>query len=143
MTTTITRTSPLVDSMISGDRAGIGGILANDVNGLCLIDKGNMMMMPTMTVGGTAPTASTSVCDNSGVYTTLSRLASTLTPCRTMKTSSVSSSSSPSASSSLSSSPLITIEMEGPTSILIKEYDGHTVAMRVPNVFKSTNNNGD
>jgi hypothetical protein len=33
--------------------------------------------------------------------------------------------------------------LEGPTSILIKEYDGYTVAMRVPNVVVQTGNADD
>jgi Ragulator complex protein LAMTOR5 len=100
-----TKTSPLVESLISGDRAGVGGILANDVNGLCLVSKGNMPMS-----------------HESGDYTNLTRLASKLTPYAN--------------SGSNSSPPLITIEMEGPTSLLIKEYDGHTVALQVPNATK-------
>ena len=110
--------SPLVESIISGDRAGVGGILANEVNDLCLIDKGNIVT-PTVARNGVADMG----CDNSGIFTSLAKLASTLTPCQTAK--------------STSASPLlITIKMEGPTSILIKEYDGHTVAIRVPNVNK-------
>ena len=118
--------SPLVEFMISGDRTGVGGILANDANGLCLIDKGNMVTTTTVSTRNAGTDAS---CDNSGVYTSLAKLASTLTPCQ-------------SAKSSSSSPPLITIELEGPTSILIKEYDGHTVAMRVPNV-KRGDSDGD
>ena len=97
------RISPLVEAMVSGEqRAGVGGILVNDLNGLCLVSKGNMK--------------STNESINSGVYTSLAKLASTLTPCQNNE-----------------NPPLITIEMEGPSSILIKEYDGHTVAMKVPN----------
>lgn len=59
---------------------------------------------------------------NSGVYTSLTRLAATLTPYQTA-----------SMNNENPSPPLITIEMGGPSSILIKEYDGHTVAMKVPN----------
>ncbi len=108
------RISPLVDAMVSGEqRAGVGGILVNDLNGLCLVSKGNM--------ASTAAKSSTEDI-NSGVYTSLARLASTLTP---YQTASMNNESPP--------SPLITIEMEGQASILIKEYDGHTVAMKVPN----------
>jgi hypothetical protein len=103
-----TQVSPLVESLISGDRAGVGGILANDVNGLCLVCRGDIPMN-----------------HETGVYTNLTRLASKLTPYA-----SVASSSSTAAQNS---SPLITIEMEGSASILIKEYDGHTVAIKVPN----------
>ncbi|KAG7369192.1 regulator complex protein LAMTOR5 [Nitzschia inconspicua] len=96
------RISPLVESLISGGRAGLGGILVNDVNGLCLVSKGDMPMT-----------------HDSGVYTNLTRLASKLTP--------------DGKSGANSTPPLITIEMDGPASLLIKEYDGHTVAMKVPN----------
>ena len=100
--------------MVSGEqRAGVGGILVNDLNGLCLVSKGNMSST------GEKPPASD---NNSGVYTSLTRLASTLTP---YQTATMNNENPP--------SPLITIEMEGPASIIIKEYDGHTVAMKVPN----------
>ncbi|MGK3749811.1 MAG: hypothetical protein ACI8RD_002108 [Bacillariaceae sp.] len=96
------------------------GILVNDLNGLCLISKGNM---------STSATTNTNT-NNSGVYTNLTRLASTLTP---YQMANMNNENPP--------SPLITIELEGPTSILIKEYDGHTVAMKVPN-RKNTNDQG-
>jgi len=105
------RISPLVEAMVSGEREGVGGILVNDLNGLCLLCKGDM--------------ADT---NNSGVYTSLTRLASALTP---YQMSSMGNDNPPSP-------PLITIELEGAASILIKEYDGHTVAMKVPN-RKNTN----
>mmetsp|Transcript_1425 Transcript_1425/g.2468 ORF Transcript_1425/g.2468 Transcript_1425/m.2468 type:complete len:127 (+) Transcript_1425:3-383(+) len=108
-----TRTSPLVEAMVSGDRAGVGGIVANDMNGLCLISKGNM-------------TTPSSDSNDTGVYTSLTRLASALTPSQTA-----------SMNNENVSSPLITIEMEGPSSLLIKEYDGHTVAIKVPNTTKT------
>lgn len=97
-----TRMSPLVESLVSGDRAGVGGILCNDSNGLCLVSKGNMNS------------------DNeSGVYTSLVRLASQLTP---YQQASMNNENPP--------SPLITVETNS-TSILVKEYDGHTVAIKV------------
>lgn len=100
-----TRTSPLVESILTGsNRDGVAGILANDVNGLCLVSKGSM------------PEGV-----DSGVYTNLTRLASQL--------------SAATASSNIN--PLITIELEGPASLLIKEYDGHTVAIKVPNATVS------
>lgn len=95
------KTSPLVESLLTGDRAGVGGILCNDPNGLCLISKGNMDSDA-----------------NSGAYTSLVRLASQLQPNQQQQ-------------NDTSPAPLITIETDE-TSILIKEYDGHTVAMRVP-----------
>lgn len=118
------RISPLVEAMVSGERAGVGGILVNDLNGLCLISKGNMTT-------STESAANISDGNNSGVYTSLTRLASTLTP---YQTASMNNENPP--------SPLITIEMDGPTSILIKEYDGHTVAMKVPNRTTKTNDQG-
>ena len=88
----------MVESLISGDRADVGGILCNDPNGLCLVSKGNM-----------------NSDESGGVYTSLARLASQLSP----------------HNESLPA-PLVTIETES-TSILVKEYNGHTVAMKVPN----------
>ena len=109
------RLSPLVELMVSGEqRNGVGGILVNDPNGLCLVTKGNMSSSSANSSGG----------DNtsSGVYTSLTKLASTLTPYQTSR-----------VNNENPSSPLITIEMEGDASIIIKEYDGHAVAMKVPN----------
>lgn len=108
------RISPLVEAMVSGEqRAGVGGILVNDLNGLCLVSKGSM---------SSTATKSSSDGISSGVYTSLARLASTLTP---YQTATMNNENPP--------SPLITIEMDGRASILIKEYDGHTVAVKVPN----------
>lgn len=91
------QTSSLVDSLISGDREGVGGILCNDPSGLCLASKGSID------------------ASNSGVYTSLVRLASQLK----------------NKGEATDSSPLITIECDT-SAILVKEYDGHTVALRVP-----------
>ena len=112
-----TKISPLVNSLVQGDREGVGGFLCNDSAGLCLLSKGNMG------------------CDNyeSGVYTSLVRLASQLSP------TAVASSSS---SSSSEANPLVTIETET-KSILIKEYDGNTVALTVPNTNNDTNSGGE
>jgi len=119
-----TQVSPLVEAMVSGEhRANVGGLLVNDVNGLCLISKGNMSTStPTSTT--TAMTASGDNHDdaNSGVYTSLTRLASTLTPYQEA-----------SMNNENPLSPLITIEIDGPASILVKEYVGHTIAIKVPN----------
>jgi hypothetical protein len=104
-------TSPLVEALVSsGDRAGVGGIIANDVNGLCLVAKGNNF----------------TDSNDTGVYTSLTRLASQLTPYQQAAT-------NDNAAVTNLSAPLITIEMEGPASLLIKDYDGHTVAIKVPN----------
>lgn len=87
--------------------------LINDPNGLCLLSKGSMMANNNNTGSS-----------NRGVYTSLTRLASTLIP------------SINNDDNTAHSTPLVTIEMEGTSSILIKEYDGHTVAMKVPNKVK-------
>jgi hypothetical protein len=103
-------TSPIVEALITGEgRVGVGGIVANDMNGLCLISKGNNFMDS----------------NDTGVYTSLTRLASQLTPYQQA--------SMNNNTATNPSSPLISIEMEGPASLLIKEYDGHTVAIKVPN----------
>jgi hypothetical protein len=62
----------------------------------------------------------------SGVYTSLVRLASQLSPQQqaTMNNETI-------------PAPLITIETDT-TSILVKEYDGRTVAMKVPNSTNSS-----
>eukprot|EP00934_Nitzschia_sp_Nitz4_P008948 Nitzschia sp. Nitz4//scaffold178_size73299//26025//26339//NITZ4_005701-RA/size73299-processed-gene-0.4-mRNA-1//1//CDS//3329539128//8938//frame0 len=91
---------PLVESLTSGDRSEIGGILCNDVNGLCLVSKGNM-----------------SAQANSGVYSNMVRLASQLSPNQ--------------SSADANNAPLITIECDTST-FLVKDYNGHAVALRVP-----------
>lgn len=83
----------LVQSLLSGDREGIGGAICNDRNGLCLGAKGAMD------------------ASKSGVYTSLVKLASKLDPG--------------------SEPPLITIETDK-AALLVKEYGGHAVALRVP-----------
>lgn len=88
MSSSKNRSSPLVQALN-------GGILVHAPNGLCLYEEG---------------------LKDSGVYTSLTRLAATLTPAATETT-----------------NPLITLELEHDSSILVKEYDGHTVAMKVPN----------
>ena len=104
-----TRISPLVESLFSGERADVGGIMCNDPNGLCLVSKGKM-----------------DGDKDSGVYTSLARLASQLSP---QQHATINNESPP--------APLITIETDT-TSILVKEYDGHTVAMKVPYSTKTS-----
>jgi Ragulator complex protein LAMTOR5 len=96
------QSASLVDSLVSGDREGVGGILCNDSSGLCLASRGTMM-------GETG---------NSGVYTSLVRLASQLHQ---------------QGDSNGDATPLITIETEK-SAVLVKEYDGHVIAVRVPSV---------
>ncbi len=103
--------SPLVESLISGERADVGGIMCNDPNGLCLISKGASMNSDN---------------DGSGVYTSLVRLASQLSPHQRRQ-----------ENENPQPPPLITIETDS-TSILVKEYDGHTVALKVPNSTKTS-----
>ena len=97
---------PLVESLISGDRSEVGGVVCNDPNGLALLTEGKLER-------------------DSGVFTSLTRLASQLSPAR--------------ADESLPA-PLITIETEE-SAILVKEYDGHAVAIKVPN--SSTTNDDE
>lgn len=85
----------IIDSLISGDRQGVGGALCNDPTGLCLVSKGKIDS------------------SKSGVYTSIVRLASQLD------------------SGGEGEVPLISIETDK-AALLVKEYDGHTVAIRVP-----------
>jgi Ragulator complex protein LAMTOR5 len=93
----------LFDSIVLGDRQGVGGLLCNDPSGLCLAADGAMD------------------AKDAGTYTSLVRLASQLQAAG----------SRTSSSSSRYVAPLITIET-GSAAILVKEYDGHAVAIRVP-----------
>lgn len=105
-----TSTAPLVvESMVSGDRADVGGVLCNDVAGMCLLSHGHMKSN-----------------SESGVYTSLVRLASQLSP---LQRESVNSNQPV---------PLVTIECDA-TAVLVKEYDGHTVALRVPKSQQPSN----
>ena len=116
----ISRKSLLVDIMVSGkQRDGVGGILVNDPNGLCLVTKGNMLASVRNAANSEANSSNSFSC---GVYSSLTKLASTLTPYQISR-----------ESNDNPSSPLITVEMEGAVSIVIKEYDGHAVAMKLPN----------
>ena len=115
------RTSPLVEALVSEEqRVGIGGMLVNDLNGFCLVSKGNMSQVAEKPQ--TSSGADNNDSNKSGVYTSLTRLASTLTPYQTAST-----------NNENPTSPLLTIEMDGPASLIIKEYDGHTIAIKVPN----------
>ena len=154
--------SPLVDSLISryeqsdadgssgsGVGGGIDGIVVNDANGLCLVSKG-------MTTANTPISSSSNGNGNgnksTGVYTSLTRLASQLSPHQQklqqqqqeqlLHNNSTEGQTTPTSTSSqhavVVSAPLITIETDGPSSssssssILIKEYDNkYTVAVRV------------
>lgn len=97
--------SKIMDSLTRGEeRSKVSGVLCNDANGLCLISKGALR------------------AEDSGIYSTLVRLASLLSP-------------SQGTHGGLAiagiTTPLITLESEA-WSALIKEYDGRTVAIRVP-----------
>ena len=134
-----------VESLLSGDRVGIGGILCNDPNGLCLISKGKMTgsreattedtenINPTSSVSGTASGAGNGNVDEdkSGCYTSLVRLASQLQDFQQQQQQEEGDLGS-SATATSTGTPLITIETDI-DAILVKEYDGgHTIAMRVP-----------
>lgn len=118
-------TSSLFDAMMrsaEGGRGGVQGILCNDPNGLCLATAGE----PIDDHNGNNN-------KNSGVYTSLVRLANQL------EEASVTTSHNNAMTSSLT--PLITIETES-FNILVKEYyNGNTLAMKVPT--HRTNNNND
>ena len=122
-------TSPLVESLLSGDRIGVGGILCNDPNGLCLVSKGNMVASDhsnNNNNGCSGGNVISSNDDKSGVFTSLVRLSYQLQELQQQHPS-LNNESTPHNSSS----PLITIETDT-SAILVKEYDGHAVAMRVP-----------
>lgn len=92
---------------------GIQGIVCNDSTGLCLASKGEPMDTT-----------------NSGIYTSLVRLANQLEGNHT----------SVDPREPISSPPLITVETES-TNILVKEYyDGHTIAMKVPSRSRGAGN---
>lgn len=86
---------------------GDRGILCNDTSGLCLASQGNIST------------------ENAGVFTNLVRLAAQLPE-------SSSGSSSQNGSSAVAA-PVITIEYDS-FAYIVKEYDGHAVAARVPRI---------
>ena len=128
-------TSPLVESLLSGDRIGVGGILCNDPNGLCLVSKGNMVTADHSSSnnnnnnnGGGGGNVNCSNDDKSGVFTSLVRLSYQL---QELQQQHPSLNNNNESTPHNASSPLITIETDT-SAILVKEYDGHAVAMRVP-----------
>mmetsp|Transcript_8129 Transcript_8129/g.22037 ORF Transcript_8129/g.22037 Transcript_8129/m.22037 type:complete len:117 (-) Transcript_8129:1568-1918(-) len=99
------KSTELVNSLLAGPaRENVGGILCNDPSGLCLVAKGAM---------GNA--------ERSGIYTNLTRLAAQLR----------SSPEDGTVADATSAAPLITIEADD-SAILVKDYDGRTMAVRVP-----------
>ena len=105
----------IVDSLIQGgERSRVGGVLCNDGSGLCLISKGALQ--------GSDP----------GLYTNLVRLASQLSP----------QASEAGQGMTATSVPLITVESKS-SSVLIKEYDGRTVAIQVPTTRKESLSNAE
>lgn len=96
----------VIDALVlREDRSTVGGVLCNDASGLCLIAKGALR------------------AEDSGVYTNLVRLASQLSPSQRNQQSSL--------GMATNNHPLISLEMQD-SSVLVKEYDGRTVAIRVP-----------
>jgi hypothetical protein len=152
--------SPLIDNIIStyersdgvvvggGGGGRVDGILVNDANGLCLVSKGMTSTTTTTAKIGTNG-------NSTGVYTSLTRLASVLTPHQqalkrqqelqslqgeeTTEEQNPKSASARRHSATIVSAPLITIETDGSSpsrssssSILVKEYENkYTVALRV------------
>lgn len=98
--------NPLVESLVAGDRQGVGGILCNDTSGLCLSSDGAIESA------------------NSGVYTNLVRLAAQLQQ-----------------GEATDAAPLITIETDS-AAVIVKEYHGHAVALKVPTTSLSEAANG-
>ena len=97
------------------------GILCNDPSGLCLSATGNFIPQNNSRLASMDDTI------NSGVYTSLTKLAQQLQP-----------------GSGDNVAPLITIETEE-SNLLVKEYDGHAIAMKVPAAIatsSSTNGGG-
>lgn len=120
----------LVDSLVSGESSeGVGGILCTDPNGLCLAAKGTM--------------ANENADLDAGIYASLVRLASQLQQSQQQPQQQQSSTTASdgagggennnttATAAAKPAAPLITIEGES-SAVLIKEYDGHTVALRVP-----------
>lgn len=101
--------SALVESLVSGDRQGVGGILCNDPTGLCVATMG--------CVGDVDPSSSDAM-NVSGVYTNLVHLASQLQP-------------NSSSTQQQQQPPLITLETSD-KAILVKDYAGYAVAVQIP-----------
>jgi hypothetical protein len=98
-------------------RNNVGGIVVNDPNGLCVVHRG------TVLVDG----------NDTGVFTSLTRLARRLGPNHDGGID-----TNAAAPAAAASGPLITLEYDEAASIgaasaiLLKDYDGHAVAFRVP-----------
>ncbi|CAB9509408.1 expressed unknown protein [Seminavis robusta] len=90
------------------------GILCNDPSGLCLSATGSFLNKEQQT----QTLANVDDAVNSGVYTSLTKLAQQLHPGPT------------------DGAPLITMEYDE-CNILIKEYNGHAIALKVPTLESS------
>lgn len=113
----------LVDRIVSGETGhdGVGGILCNDPSGLCLAARGSLNTRNHIA--------------NSGGYTNLIRLASQLQGASKnedqQQQQPQQQPSGGGVGASTTELPLITIEYDD-SAVLVKEYDGHVVALRVP-----------
>jgi Ragulator complex protein LAMTOR5 len=107
-----TKRSVLV--VTAGDTREGTGILCNDPMGLCIASEGASVVMSCSNT--TVDEAAAAV--HAGVFTSMVRLASQLQ-------------GGNSSASSAQQQPLITIETDD-ASILVKSYDGYTVALKVP-----------
>ena len=94
-----------------------GGALINDQNGLCLGSQGDI-----------------STTNNSGVYTSIAKLAN-------MLDSTVDGSSGSSSNSQQADVPLVSIQTEK-AALLVKEYGGRTVVFRVPTEAENKSESG-
>lgn len=126
------RPSSLQDSLEltpAQNATGAGfGILCNDPLGLCLGATGNFLNHSNNNNNNNNKQMSIDDSINSGVYTSLTKLAFQLQP-----------GSSSADTSAASSAPLITIETEE-SNLLIKEYDGHAIALKVPAALAGASN---
>jgi hypothetical protein len=125
--------STLIDSLLTGDRQGIGGIICNDASGLCLAAKGYYQSSISNIAAAGDDGVSANPVDASGVYTSLMKLASQLSAAKNdgAALQSTSTQSDRQQSSSQLSSPWISLEC-ATACVLIKENDSHVVAVRVP-----------
>ena len=115
-------TAPADDALSLDKRSNSSGfgLLCNDPSGLCLSATGAFLMDDSKS----KQLQSVDDMASSGVYTSLTKLAQQLqTP----------DAGNPAASMA----PLITIETDS-CNILVKEYDGHAIAMKVPSAPPAT-----
>lgn len=110
-----------------GSGSGVGGVLCNDPVGLCLACEGKM---------STNNQTGEKKNDNTGVYTSLARLASQLSPAQEM-VGGMSSNPSPHHDAATVAAPLVTVEMDS-SCVLLKDYNAHVIAFLLPPTSNTT-----